>query len=267
MAIYQPGVPDAHASGYADLSQARLAEDPNVDGEVIRQVPMAAGDPQRDRQRPAPRDLRAGHQQRPVPQHHRREPLPLLPVERHPDRRQDRHRPGRGQLSVERLVGVRRVQHRSRPGPTRSPPTSRRPDTVRRPPGLWSNACSCSCPATPTPTRSCCPTSSTRRRTSPPNRGSLSDTSCFNGRFGATTGRRVSGHGHLVPVPQAGFGAREHRRQPRGPEPQHRLGADVRAGRRSPSSACSSSSRRRGPASPPTRTRSSPVRSSSRSSR
>ena len=37
-------------------------------------------------------------------------------------------------------------------------------------------------------------------------------------------------HGHVVPVPQAGFGAREHRRQPRGPEPQHRLGADVRAG-------------------------------------
>ena len=41
MAIYQPGVPDAHESGYADLSQARLAEDPNVDGEVIRQIPMS----------------------------------------------------------------------------------------------------------------------------------------------------------------------------------------------------------------------------------
>ena len=188
MAIYQPGVPDAHASGYADLSQARLAEDPNVDGEVIRQVPMVPEIRNEivnglHRVIYGPR-----HQQRPVPQHHRREPLPLLPVERHPDRRQDRHRPGRGQLSVERLVGVRRVQHRSDPARTRSPPTSRRPGTVRRPPDLWSNACSCSCPATPTPTRSCCPISSTRRRTSPPNRGSLSDTSCFNGRFGATTG-------------------------------------------------------------------------------
>ena len=40
MAVYQPGVPDAHESGYADLSQARLAEDPNTDGEVVRQIPM-----------------------------------------------------------------------------------------------------------------------------------------------------------------------------------------------------------------------------------
>ena len=39
-AIYEPGVPDAHESGYADLSQARLAEDPNIAGEVIRQIPM-----------------------------------------------------------------------------------------------------------------------------------------------------------------------------------------------------------------------------------
>ena len=39
-AIYEPGVPDAHESGFADLSQARLAEDPNIAGEVIRQIPM-----------------------------------------------------------------------------------------------------------------------------------------------------------------------------------------------------------------------------------
>ena len=40
MAIYQPGVPDSRTPGVADLSQARLAEEPNVDGEVVRQIPM-----------------------------------------------------------------------------------------------------------------------------------------------------------------------------------------------------------------------------------
>ena len=40
MAIYQPGVPDAREPGFADLSKAKLAEAPNVDGEVIRQLNM-----------------------------------------------------------------------------------------------------------------------------------------------------------------------------------------------------------------------------------
>ncbi len=40
MAVYEPGVPDAREPGFADLSQARLAEEPNVDGEVVRQLNM-----------------------------------------------------------------------------------------------------------------------------------------------------------------------------------------------------------------------------------
>ena len=39
-AIYEPGVPDAEVAGYADLAAGRLAEPANVDGEVIRQIPM-----------------------------------------------------------------------------------------------------------------------------------------------------------------------------------------------------------------------------------
>jgi len=40
-AVYQAGVPDSSTPGYANLSEARFAEDPNVDGEVVRQVPMS----------------------------------------------------------------------------------------------------------------------------------------------------------------------------------------------------------------------------------
>jgi penicillin-binding protein 2 len=39
-AIYQPGVPDAAEPGYADLSQARFAEEPNTRGDLVRQIPM-----------------------------------------------------------------------------------------------------------------------------------------------------------------------------------------------------------------------------------
>ncbi len=39
-AIWQPGVPDSATQGYADLSDAKLAEPANVSGEVIRQIPM-----------------------------------------------------------------------------------------------------------------------------------------------------------------------------------------------------------------------------------
>ncbi|MEM8620013.1 MAG: penicillin-binding transpeptidase domain-containing protein [Actinomycetota bacterium] len=39
-AIYEPGVPDAVEPGYADVSQGRLAEEPNLNGEVVRQLPM-----------------------------------------------------------------------------------------------------------------------------------------------------------------------------------------------------------------------------------
>jgi penicillin-binding protein 2 len=40
MAVYEPGVPDSRTPGVADLSQARLTEEPNTEGEVVRQIPM-----------------------------------------------------------------------------------------------------------------------------------------------------------------------------------------------------------------------------------
>ena len=40
-AVYQPGVPDSATQGYADISQAKLAEEPNVAGEIVRQLPLA----------------------------------------------------------------------------------------------------------------------------------------------------------------------------------------------------------------------------------
>ncbi|MFK8022735.1 MAG: penicillin-binding transpeptidase domain-containing protein [Ilumatobacter sp.] len=39
-AVYQPGTPDAVEPGYADISQARFAEEPNLNGELVRQIPM-----------------------------------------------------------------------------------------------------------------------------------------------------------------------------------------------------------------------------------
>ncbi len=40
-AVYQPGVPDSATQGYVDISQAKLAEEPNVAGEIVRQLPLA----------------------------------------------------------------------------------------------------------------------------------------------------------------------------------------------------------------------------------
>jgi penicillin-binding protein 2 len=40
-AIYEPGVPDSEVQGYVDLSRARLAVEPNVNGDVIRRLPLA----------------------------------------------------------------------------------------------------------------------------------------------------------------------------------------------------------------------------------
>ena len=41
-AVYEAGVPDAAVQGFVDISEARFAEEPNVEGEVIRQIPMPA---------------------------------------------------------------------------------------------------------------------------------------------------------------------------------------------------------------------------------
>ena len=95
MAIYQPGVPDAHESGYADLSQARLAEDPNTDGEVVRQIPMPTQIHDEivnglDRVISGPGTTSDRTTTRPA------RTSSTLPVERHPARRQDRYRAGAG---------------------------------------------------------------------------------------------------------------------------------------------------------------------------
>ena len=39
-AIYEPGVPDSEEPGFADLSQARFADEPNKRGDLVRQIPM-----------------------------------------------------------------------------------------------------------------------------------------------------------------------------------------------------------------------------------
>jgi len=41
-AIYRPGVPDSATPGFADVAQGEFAVEPNIDGEVIRQIPMPA---------------------------------------------------------------------------------------------------------------------------------------------------------------------------------------------------------------------------------
>jgi penicillin-binding protein 2 len=39
-AIYEPGVPDAPTPGFVDISQGQFAVEPNIDGDVVRQIPM-----------------------------------------------------------------------------------------------------------------------------------------------------------------------------------------------------------------------------------
>ncbi|MBV1894493.1 MAG: hypothetical protein KUG57_10625, partial [Ilumatobacteraceae bacterium] len=37
---YEPGVPDSTEPGFADISRGRLAVEPNVEGEIVRQISM-----------------------------------------------------------------------------------------------------------------------------------------------------------------------------------------------------------------------------------
>lgn len=39
-AVYNPGVPDAAEPGYADIARATFAEEPNVTGDLVRQIPF-----------------------------------------------------------------------------------------------------------------------------------------------------------------------------------------------------------------------------------
>ncbi len=41
-AVYKPGVPDSAIPGFADVAQGQYAAEPNIDGEVIRQIPMSS---------------------------------------------------------------------------------------------------------------------------------------------------------------------------------------------------------------------------------
>lgn len=40
-AIYEPGVPDAVEPGFADISKGRFAEEPNLRGDLVRQIPLS----------------------------------------------------------------------------------------------------------------------------------------------------------------------------------------------------------------------------------
>ena len=232
MAIYQPGVPDSRdarcrrpLAGAARRGSERRRRSRPPD-------PDAARDPRRDQQRSAPRDHRAGHHERQLP--------PAPPARTSSTTTRDSAIPIAGKTGTAQGAGNYPWNDSSafaalQPGPGAPVHGHRLPREGRlrlaRPPGRSSSACSCRCPASPTPTRSCCPTSSTRRRTSPRNRGSWPTRVASTAGSAPRRDDRVGDHGHLVPVPQAGLRAREHQRQPGRPEPQHRLGADVDPGR------------------------------------
>ena len=113
-AIYAPLTPNSQTPEVADLSQGTVVQSfdtPTIANEVQLDKDahdqIVAGS--------AARGLRPRGQLSVelLPRHHRRGSLRRL--RRHADRRQDRHGAGRRRLPVERLVGVRRVQHRRDP--------------------------------------------------------------------------------------------------------------------------------------------------------
>ena len=103
-AVYEPGVPDGQP-GYAALRNGTVARTVKP---KQREDPDDRRDARADHRRAAP-EHHGPRRQR--PEHHGRGAVPgRVPGERDPDRRQDRDGPGRQQLSVERLLGVRRRQ-------------------------------------------------------------------------------------------------------------------------------------------------------------
>ena len=171
-----------------------------------------------------------------LPQDHRRESLLRLPGRRDPDRRQDRHRPGRQQLSVERLVGVHGVQPRRHaslrrhrlPREVRIRIAGRRPrrqvhlPRARRgsaPPTRWSR-----------PTRSISTPRSPRRHNRWPTRRAGTARKATPSR--SPSARRTDvPHGVDVPLPQGRQRPRQHPIEPRRPGPQRRLDPADHAGR------------------------------------
>ena len=99
-AIWNPGVPDGEP-GYVDFSPGTIHEDRSTTPELIRQIPMPDEVRLPDRRRACGACRHAGRGRRVglLPLDDRREPVLRLPGRGDPDRRQDRHRPGRQQLS------------------------------------------------------------------------------------------------------------------------------------------------------------------------
>ena len=134
-AIWNPGTPDGEP-GFVDLD-ARLdlrGEGPAGAGAPD---PDAARDPQPDRRTGSPtwcaRTAGAAWTRTTTTRPPARTCSSTTRATGDPDRREDRHGPGREQLPLERLVGLHRVQPRSDTNRSSSPPTSRSRATARRP--------------------------------------------------------------------------------------------------------------------------------------
>ena len=133
---------------YADLSQARLAEESEHRRRSGPADPDAARDPRRDRQRSAPGDHRAGHHQRPATTTRpARISSTSYPNERIPIAGKTGTAQGAGNYpwndssafaafstDADAPVHGHRLPREGRA-------------TAPRPPRRWSSACSCSCPA------------------------------------------------------------------------------------------------------------------------
>ena len=113
-AIYAPGVPDAAEPGFADLSKGRLAEEPNIRGEVVRDIPMTEevrNEISRGLRRviTGPGTVSDYYHSTTGEKLFRTYPSSAIPVGG-----KTGTRPGPGQLSLDRLLGVRRLQRRPR---------------------------------------------------------------------------------------------------------------------------------------------------------
>ena len=260
-AIWNPGVPD----GETGLRRLR----PRHDRRGVVRRPGADPPGRRCRARSATADratasgacVTPGARRRVglLPLHDRRESVLRLPGRGDPDRRQDRHRPGRQQLPVERLVGVHRVQHRRRRSPyivtaylEKSGYGSQAAAPVVKCMFLALSGITADRPGRAVrPARPQQPTSPRRRCSSPTRRAATPGRRDRHHRMSRRAERPTESHAWaLTFLPaQARQRARQRPLEPRRPEPQHRLGAAAHPGRADGDRAASSCSRRRAPGS------------------